>query len=95
MQAVIDVMPQENDPVDRLLREAYAIHEEDINANKTMGELGACFIREKQRPGSAVMTHCNTGALATGGYGTALRVVRTAYQEGLVEQVYALLPFSA
>lgn len=54
--------------------EAIAIHEEDLAQNLRMGELGAALIA----PGSQVVTHCNTGALATGGHGTALGVIRSA-----------------
>src|SRR6185436_18484154 len=57
-----------------LKAEAEAIYNEDIAANKTMGKLGAELIPQKAR----VMTHCNAGALATAGYGTALGVIRRA-----------------
>ncbi|MFZ1642379.1 MAG: S-methyl-5-thioribose-1-phosphate isomerase [Candidatus Contendobacter sp.] len=73
------------DPVGRLLTEARAIHAEDIAANRRMGELGAALLGER----GAVLTHCNTGSLATGGYGTALGVIRRGYEQGLVERVYA------
>jgi len=54
--------------------EAKAIFEEDLAANRAMGKLGAELIPERAR----VMTHCNTGALATAGYGTALGVIRSS-----------------
>ena len=54
--------------------EAKAIFEEDLAANHAMGELGATLIPDRAR----VMTHCNTGALATAGYGTALGVIRSS-----------------
>jgi methylthioribose-1-phosphate isomerase len=54
--------------------EAKAIFEEDLAANHAMGELGATLIPERAR----VMTHCNAGALATAGYGTALGVIRSS-----------------
>ena len=73
------------DPAERLLTEARAIHEEDIAANRRMGELGAALLGER----GAVLTHCNAGALATGGYGTALGVIRRGYEAGLIERVYA------
>ena len=73
------------DPVAALLAEARAIHEEDLAANRRMGQLGAALLGE---PG-AVLTHCNTGSLATGGYGTALGVIREGYAAGLIERVYA------
>ena len=57
-----------------LEKEALAIYEEDLAANRAMGDLGAALIPEKAR----VMTHCNAGALATAGYGTALGVIRSS-----------------
>jgi methylthioribose-1-phosphate isomerase len=72
-------------PVTALLAEAKAIHAEDIAANRAMGEAGAGFIA----PGSGVLTHCNTGSLATGGYGTALGVIRSAWAAGKLAAVYA------
>jgi methylthioribose-1-phosphate isomerase len=74
------------DPLPKLLSEAQAIHTEDIAANQRMGELGAKQLSEN--PG-AVLTHCNTGSLATGGYGTALGVIRSGVAQGVIEQVYA------
>jgi methylthioribose-1-phosphate isomerase len=74
-----------DDPVPVLLAEAQAIHSEDRAANRRIGELGAELI---SRP-TEVITHCNAGALATGGYGTALGVIRSAFQAGKVECVYA------
>lgn len=73
------------DPAPALLAEAQRIHAEDIAANHRMGELGAALIE----PGSGVLTHCNTGALATGGYGTALGVIRAAYAAQRLSAVYA------
>ncbi len=75
----------EGDPVPTLAREAKRIHDEDVAANYRMGELGAALIE----PGSGVLTHCNTGSLATGGYGTALGVIRTAFARGAIERVFA------
>ncbi|CDH44767.1 MAG: S-methyl-5-thioribose-1-phosphate isomerase [Candidatus Competibacteraceae bacterium] len=72
-------------PAQRLLAEARAIHVEDIAANQRMGELGAALLTER----GSVLTHCNTGSLATGGYGTALGVIRYGYAAGLIERVYA------
>jgi methylthioribose-1-phosphate isomerase len=68
-----------------LLREARLIHQQDIAANRRMGELGAALI---QQP-TSVITHCNAGALATGGYGTALGVIRTGFAQGSIRHVYA------
>jgi methylthioribose-1-phosphate isomerase len=68
-----------------LEREAQAIQDEDLAANRHMGELGAALIEA----GSHVLTHCNTGSLATAGYGTALGVIRAGVASGQIEQVYA------
>jgi methylthioribose-1-phosphate isomerase len=75
----------DGDPVPLLLEEALRIHMEDIAANRRMGELGAALIES----GSGVLTHCNTGALATGGYGTALGVVRAGVASTRISRVYA------
>lgn len=64
------------DPVTALLDEARAIHVEDREANHAMGEIGARIIGDR----AGVLTHCNAGALATGGYGTALGVIRSAHR---------------
>lgn len=66
-------------------REALAIDAEDLAANYRMALTGAEFIA----PGSGLLTHCNTGSLATAGLGTALGVIRAAYALGKVTQVYA------
>ncbi len=67
--------PIEGDPTPALLAVARAIHEDDIRANRRMGELGT----ELLAGSTGLLTHCNTGSLATGGYGTALGVIRTAW----------------
>ncbi|TBW09752.1 S-methyl-5-thioribose-1-phosphate isomerase [Azotobacter chroococcum subsp. isscasi] len=69
--------------------EAVGIHESDREANLTMAQLGVELIRKHGGKPQALLTHCNTGALATGGFGTALGVIRAAHLEGLVERVYA------
>jgi methylthioribose-1-phosphate isomerase len=61
----------------RLLEEAGVILEEDIAANRAMGAHGAALVPQ----GGRVLTHCNAGALATAGYGTALGVVRAAHEQ--------------
>lgn len=63
---------------DRVAEEALAIHREDVAACKTIGTLGARFLPDE----GVVLTHCNAGALATGGYGTALGVIRAAVAAG-------------
>ncbi|MEM7027452.1 MAG: S-methyl-5-thioribose-1-phosphate isomerase [Pseudomonadota bacterium] len=75
----------DSDPESILLDLAKQIHQDDIDANCEMGRLGATLIQSN----SQVVTHCNAGALATGGYGTALGVIRSAYKNGLIEHVFA------
>lgn len=69
--------------------EAVAIHDSDREANLTMAQLGVELIRKHDGKAQRLLTHCNTGALATGGFGTALGVIRAAHVAGLVERVYA------
>ncbi|MBU1191279.1 MAG: S-methyl-5-thioribose-1-phosphate isomerase [Gammaproteobacteria bacterium] len=75
----------QGDPVPALLAEAHSILEEDIQANRRMGELGAALLTDTQ----GVLTHCNTGSLATGGYGTALGVIRSGWAQDRIQSVYA------
>jgi methylthioribose-1-phosphate isomerase len=70
--------------VEVLAAEARAVEAEDLEANLCMGQAGAALIP----PGRAVLTHCNTGALATAGHGTALGVIRDAWSAGRLERVY-------
>ncbi len=65
--------------------EARAIEVEDLAANRLMGILGAKLIE----PGSGVLTHCNTGSLATAGFGTALGVIRAGVAMGKIAKVFA------
>ncbi len=73
------------DLADCLLAEAQNIHRETLDSDLRLSEYGASLIP----PGSCVLTHCNTGALATGGYGTALGVIRRGWEESRVSQVIA------
>jgi methylthioribose-1-phosphate isomerase len=65
--------------------EARAIETEDLAANRHMGALGAALIPQ----GSGVLTHCNTGSLATAGFGTALGVIRAGVAQGRIDEVFA------
>ncbi|HBK55151.1 MAG TPA: S-methyl-5-thioribose-1-phosphate isomerase [Xanthomonadales bacterium] len=69
----------------RLADEVEAIVAEDLRCNRRLGELGANLIA----PGSGVLTHCNTGSLATAGFGTALGVIRAGYALGRIQRVHA------
>lgn len=73
-----------NDP-GPLEEEATAIHREDVQMNTSMGRAGAELVPE----GARILTHCNAGALATGGFGTALGIIRAAHAQGKVSMVYA------
>ena len=68
-----------------LALEAQAIADEDLAANRHMGALGAGLIAA----GSGVLTHCNTGSLATAGFGTALGVIRAGVAQGHIARVFA------
>lgn len=63
---------------EQLESEALKLHDNDIAANRRMGRYGATLIAK----GATVLTHCNAGALATAGYGTALGVIRSAWEQG-------------
>ncbi|MDP2689436.1 MAG: S-methyl-5-thioribose-1-phosphate isomerase [Deltaproteobacteria bacterium] len=69
----------------RLVEEAVLIHREDIETNRSIGRHGGRLIKN----GSCVLTHCNAGALATAGYGTALGVIRGAIEAGKKVTVFA------
>lgn len=74
-----------SDPLGYLLAEAKSIHSQDIAANRRMGALGADLLNQS----ATVLTHCNAGALATGGYGTALGVIRAGFETGKIKHIYA------
>lgn len=69
----------------KLIAEALAIEREDIETNKKIGLWGKDLIRD----GQTILTHCNAGALATAGYGTALGIIRAACEQGKKILVYA------
>jgi len=69
----------------KLLAEAHAMYEEDITACKKMGAFGGALLPDE----GGVLTHCNAGALATCGYGTALGVIRSAIEQGKRIHVFA------
>jgi methylthioribose-1-phosphate isomerase len=69
---------------ERLLAEARTILDEDVAANRALGDHGATLVA----PAARILTHCNAGALATAGYGTALGVIRSAHAQGKVALVW-------
>ena len=87
MRAKLDALHTATAPdiADALLAEAHAITEEDVRLNRQMGVHGAALLHDNMR----VLTHCNAGALATAGHGTALGVIRTAVEAGKRIHVYA------
>jgi methylthioribose-1-phosphate isomerase len=74
-----------NNIVNRLIAEARLMKEEDIAINRAIGRHGAPLVPD----GKTVLTHCNAGALATAGYGTALGVIRAAVEAGKTIDVFA------
>jgi len=84
MKKTFDSHEGEADMFVQLLSKAKAIHLDDAEMCQKMGENGLQIVNKK----SVVLTHCNTGALAAEG-GTAFSVIKTGYQNGLVEHVYA------
>jgi methylthioribose-1-phosphate isomerase len=83
MRVLIDATPILD--ISALEKEAKSILKEDVQQNRLMGKLGAEFIKER----GSILTHCNAGALATAGYGTALGVVRSAFANNKIDRVYA------
>ena len=90
--AALDLMKQTfneiktlNNIYDGLLSKAKEIHQDDIDKCENIGLNGLAVFKKKSR----VLTHCNTGKLATGGNGTAFNVIKKGFEEGLVEFVYA------
>ena len=84
MRGVLEAKGWNPQAIPALIREAEAIHREDIAMNRKMGKHGASLVPK----GARILTHCNAGAIATGGYGTALGVVRAAHAAGHVAMVY-------
>ena len=72
-----------------LLDLALEIHRQDIEANLSMGDHALEQFRASGDGSFSVITHCNTGSLATGGYGTALGAIKSAWQAGILDHVYA------
>ncbi len=75
-------LPQTDAELEKL---AVKVYEQDIAKNKKMGEYGAEVVPEE----AVILTHCNAGALATCGWGTALGVIRSAHEQGKVKMVYS------
>jgi methylthioribose-1-phosphate isomerase len=84
-QCRAEIAAGSHDLAARLAALAERLHADDLAINRRIGDHGAPLIE----PGSAVYTHCNAGALATGGYGTALGVIRSAHRDGRIAQVFA------
>ena len=78
MKAVFKTSDDDPHIVDVMTEEAISIHGEDIENNRMLSLYGAELIDD----GDIILTHCNAGALATGGYGTALGVIRAAHESG-------------
>lgn len=87
MTAVLEHSGSRAEAVDRLAQAAVEIHEADVAANLAMADHALAVMDDPGR--FSVLTHCNTGALATGGYGTALGVVRRLHETGRLANVFA------
>lgn len=85
MQAEVAASPNAEAAVTAAHAAAQQMLDADIEGNRRLGALGAELIE----PGRDVLTHCNTGSLATGGYGTALGVIRAAWDAGRIQEVFA------
>jgi methylthioribose-1-phosphate isomerase len=70
--------------VEAMENAARKIQQDDIESCRRIGDSGACLIPD----GAGVLTHCNTGSLATGGYGTALGIIRSAWRDGRLKRVF-------
>lgn len=88
MQGCLDGVVSGSEACRVLEAQAVRIHEEDAAANRRMGALAADLIQAGCDGPVEVLTHCNTGALATGGHGTALGVVRTLEERGALSMVH-------
>lgn len=76
--------PRRGSVIERLLAWACKLHEDDIATNLRIGAHGACLFTK----GDRVLTHCNAGTLATAGYGTAIGVIQSSWEDGKVGQVW-------
>ena len=85
MRKIIDSANEIDVIRENLKREAMLIYDEDIASNREIGRFGSAYLND----GDVVMTHCNAGALATAGYGTALGVIRAAVEQGKKIEVFA------
>ncbi|RMG43760.1 MAG: S-methyl-5-thioribose-1-phosphate isomerase [Acidobacteria bacterium] len=84
-EAALDEAVPPEEAAARMERLARRLHDEDVEANRAIGRHGSILVPE----GARILTHCNAGALATAGYGTALGVVRAAVEEGKAVSVIA------
>ncbi|WP_303292236.1 S-methyl-5-thioribose-1-phosphate isomerase [Marinobacter sp. SS5-14b] len=87
MERVLLACQSRDEAAEQLASEAVRIHEEDLAANLAMADHALDVMHPEQA--ISVLTHCNTGALATGGYGTALGVIRRLHERQLLENVFA------
>jgi methylthioribose-1-phosphate isomerase len=85
MRRVLDAATDRAEAGEALVREAVAIHAEDVRMCDRIGSNGAELVPQ----GAGILTHCNTGALATGGAGTAQSVITTAHRQGKRPRVFA------
>jgi methylthioribose-1-phosphate isomerase len=85
MKKVFELEKNSDDVFEILLKKAKEIHDDDIEKCRKIGENGLRIFKKK----SSILTHCNTGKLATGGDGTAFNIIKTGFEHNLVNFVYA------
>ncbi len=84
-RSILQSSPSRTVAITRLLESAHKLYEEDLEASRIMGRLGADLLPEN----CTILTHCNAGGLATAGLGTALSVIYEAHSRGILAEVYA------
>lgn len=89
MRERLERLADDEEVLAALEAEAVGIHDSDREANLTMAQLGVELIRRHDAKAQKLLTHCNTGALATGGFGTALGVIRAGVASGRIARVFA------
>lgn len=85
VKKVFEALGSYENAYEKILNKAVEIHNDDITKCRKIGENGLAVFKKK----STVLTHCNTGKLATGGEGTAFNVIKTGFENNLVDFVYA------
>ena len=89
IKALLNEIKNINETKKEIILFAEKIYTDDINTNKLIGQYGASIILQDKTSNLNILTHCNTGSLATAGYGTALGIIRNLHEKQKINQVYA------